>query len=705
MVSSLRVAAVLLSLSILVFLAPSSIRALPTQAETLKSDPLSSILPGHITNYTVFEGSPSLLLAAARDNSSVSLPFFGNQISLRLTEEQIVTSDFTLLVVDQFGHVEESKPLITVFEGSVESDSHSRIALICVDDSMHGYVCYKQRMYQIESLNLYTTEAQYYDKHVIYPSSTDVTQAFHSLWRDAFGTVDTQAMGEALGATGPIYQCRVVEACDQEYCDLYQQSWIYNLIDVIYFAAEPYIVQINTVIATSAIVRFDYSFQVTNADDLWDAFKEAMEGLDAAGHYLPRDAAHLFTGVSLDGDFLGKSRQNALNTQDAYSLTQHQPKDTYLGWQYLPHQEVMFAHELGHNFGGSHLLFEYRPDGYTIMNYPWSADVCLWFSSQNSAFMSELAGERLAGWSPATVASGHFCDFAVTYFFEAGDPVESGGGRAFFVNTIGSPDYGYHFFGYTSTQVCCIDPEGELHYSGWFKQMDTFPQSLWPNRRQLLVYVITANPPFQILASHEVLSSQDGTEWHYREGSIVGLPPCTEVRFAVGRPDSWSYDWCLCAGWAAVSVYGGDYLGGTVPAGHHYCFFGVPTQWGYAYHVDTIGRPDSGYVFYGCAIEWLSVPEGGQITVSGKFRHGDELGTLAPGRRQTFAYLVKSGEGTIRQSRLLLDYYQFPDWYTVTVSFTELDVGVYQILIGRTDSWLREWYLFAEWVGVTISVS
>jgi hypothetical protein len=327
------------------------------------------------------------------------------------------------------------------------------------------------------------------------------------------------------------------------------------------------------------------------------------------------------------------------------------------------------------------------------------------FSYQNSLHMSEIASASLTGWSPATVPSGHFCDFGISVFYDPGDPDDPGGGRAFFVDTAFSLDYGYHFFGYTSSQVYSVDPEGELHYSGWFSQVDGFPENLWPGRRELLVYAITLNPPFQIVGIDQVLSSQDGTDWHYRTGSITGLPPCSEVRFAVGRPDSWSTDWLLFASWAAVSVYGGDYVGGTEPAGHYYNLWGDPTEWGYAYHVNTAGSSEYGYTFYGYTAEWFFVPQGGQITVSGKFRHGDLLGELAPGRRQTFAYLLGSDGSTILQSRLLLDYNQWPGWYTVTVSFTALDEDAYWIGIGRADSWSWDWLLCVEWVGVTISVS
>jgi len=176
------------------------------------------------------------------------------------------------------------------------------------------------------------------------------------------------------------------------------------------------------------------------------------------------------------------------------------------------------------------------------------------------------------------------------------------------------------------------------------------------------------------------------------------------VAFDVRKPDIPLPDWWLIAGWAAVSVHGGEYHGRTTPNGHHYRFTGISTPRGMGYRIDTIGVADYNYIFYGYTVEELYITQGREITVSGEFRHDDVLGGLAPDRRKTWAYLFDS-EFNLLQSELLLDYYEWPNWYTKQVSFTGLDKGYYRVGIGRKDAWIAPYQLAAEWYGVTISIS
>ncbi|MFW9996970.1 MAG: hypothetical protein ACFFD4_33315 [Candidatus Odinarchaeota archaeon] len=125
------------------------------------------------------------------------------------------------------------------------------------------------------------------------------------------------------------------------------------------------------------------------------------------------------------------------------------------------------------------------------------------------------------------------------------------------VDTIGYSDYGFNFFGIAGGSPFTFSSTGELHYSGYFYQYDTFPSSLWPGRRNLKLYVLSEDGTI-IYESHEILGSNDGTSWKFKSGYIQTGCAGFTVRLALGRYDGWLTDWKLTARWSNVLFSNSD---------------------------------------------------------------------------------------------------------------------------------------------------
>ncbi|MFW9794823.1 MAG: hypothetical protein ACFFEE_11000, partial [Candidatus Thorarchaeota archaeon] len=159
------------------------------------------------------------------------------------------------------------------------------------------------------------------------------------------------------------------------------------------------------------------------------------------------------------------------------------------------------------------------------------------------------------GWNANTSPSGKYCQFS---------QFESDRGITYHLDTIGNGggDYSYKFFAYvkhdsnihSEADAIVVDANGQVSIKGWFRQYDTFSSYLQPGRRKAYIYVMYANNPETVVQSYMILDYYDGISWCYREATITGLEPGRSVFLAIGRPDSWSYDWKLTIEWAQIQI-------------------------------------------------------------------------------------------------------------------------------------------------------
>ncbi|MFW9788870.1 MAG: hypothetical protein ACFFE2_10325 [Candidatus Thorarchaeota archaeon] len=158
------------------------------------------------------------------------------------------------------------------------------------------------------------------------------------------------------------------------------------------------------------------------------------------------------------------------------------------------------------------------------------------------------------GWNANTTPYDGYCHFR---------QFESDYGITYHLDSVGSGDYGYHFYAYikhdstipnSQGDTILIDANGEISLRGWFKQYDTFYSYLVENRRLVYIYVMYADNPYTIVRYHKILDYPDGTSWRYKEATITGLDPGRAVYLGIGRPDHWSHDWQLTVEWAQIQI-------------------------------------------------------------------------------------------------------------------------------------------------------
>jgi PKD repeat protein len=144
----------------------------------------------------------------------------------------------------------------------------------------------------------------------------------------------------------------------------------------------------------------------------------------------------------------------------------------------------------------------------------------------------------------------------------------------------------------------------------------------------------------------------------------------------------------------------------TIPSGHYVNLVGIATPYGRGIHVDSIGSSDYGYQMMGVNDTTHMASATGEIKVSGYFRQFDTLMDYdQPGRRFVRAYALDAYNGTVLASADVLNYtYPVNTWYQNEVVLNGLAPGSpVDIGIGRSDMWLIDWSLTAEWAGVSIT--
>ncbi|MHA2427519.1 MAG: M12 family metallo-peptidase [Candidatus Hermodarchaeia archaeon] len=682
---------------------------------TEEAETLPNVIPNYITNYTIFQTDPCFFLQAAQTNSTISLSFFDSTLELQPIERHLLAEGFSALIVEKNGLIKEApKQDVNTYQGSIKGDPDSKIAITTTADTITGTLLYKGMMYTIEPVSKYTELKEFSNQYILYPNA-DLQLETPPL--DLKGIPnETEEEGSSTFQTTTIsgyLTCRLIAACDSEFYNKLPSTWSVDMITVINGIDSLYADQIDTVISVTHTMAILFGLTETNAHFLLSQFINAMINADKT-MFLPRDTAHLFSGKSFDQtDIGGLAYTRALRTERAYGLTRHffDNGSPYNLWD----RQIMVAHEVGHNFDGIHDESDYWQIGFWFYKSIMTGAENWWkgypttplFSDgtgilagqegghNNRARMRSYAAERLVDWSYNTIPGGRHCNFKVIDF--------PAGGKAYQVNTKGSSQYGYKFFGYTHSQTFIVPHDGKLHFWGWFRQSDTFSVYLAPGKRRLFVYALSLDAS-QVLGSKQILDYTHGTSWHCIDDSIDGLTPGQEVRFAVGRPDSWSYDWGLIAEWASVTVYS-QFSGRTHPVGKHFNFKHISTTYGEGYHIDSAGSSQWDYRFYGLTGENFTVGAGGSIQISGYFRHDDTFyGSFIISNRKSYVYLLDAN-GYYLEQILLLDWTNSTDWGFTTKTFSNLDAGTYRIGIGRRDAWTHDWKLVVEWAEVIISSS
>lgn len=164
-------------------------------------------------------------------------------------------------------------------------------------------------------------------------SSENSEQAPLALRKLAFNTLPTSLKVLDLATEG-----------DKEWFDQYgvssnaQMATVVNAADTIY--QRDLNIDLN-IVHQSTQTSISQPYTATDANTLLDQFRTLNSGLGSA------DAYHLFTGKNLDGSTVGIAWVGVICAFPSYSYGLTQKLSPTL-------DHVIFAHEIGHNFGGDH---------------------------------------------------------------------------------------------------------------------------------------------------------------------------------------------------------------------------------------------------------------------------------------------------------------------------------------------------------------
>lgn len=154
-------------------------------------------------------------------------------------------------------------------------------------------------------------------------------------------------------------------------------------------------------------------------------------------------------------------------------------------------------------------------------------------------------------WWPDTIYDGRY------YRWGSSIAPESHLGNTCRIDTIGSSEYSYYFFGYASDYNPYLGPNTKISIAGWFRQDDTFDSDLQEGRRYLDLYVIDRlSQPWAVKATFRILDYYDGTDWVHRR-LVFQMPsnlPADYYYIAIGRYDCWMYDWHLTGEWNNIQL-------------------------------------------------------------------------------------------------------------------------------------------------------
>jgi hypothetical protein len=286
-------------------------------------------------------------------------------------------------------------------------------------------------------------------------------------------------------------------------------------------------------------------------------------------------------------------------------------------------------------------------------------------------------------------------------------------GPGYHIDTVGTNEYPFTFLGYLASrsQPTMVNQNGFMVF-GWFRQYDTLPESLWPGRRFLNLYVLSADG-LRILKTVTILTYSDGTGWKFVSTTVIlSQDMWGMVRVAFGRVDNWLTDWKLTAEWGSVEIHSFDtWVAQTVPIGMYVNEYPLPpSELGFwtGHHIDTNQGGQYGYTFCARPLDYAPFFGIGEIdiAISGWFRQYDTFSDPV-NRRYLDAYVINPDTMQIVKSQRILSYYDGTDWVYRHVHFKMPWAWYwhyYYVEIGRDDSWSQEWNLVAEWCTLQITV-
>ena len=328
----------------------------------LDSEERSSDVPTSILKYRTYEIDPVSIQNLAKDNLSVPITLDGNNFDLILTPNNIFSSGHKAMVTLSNGETNEvEKEEIYTYRGTVQGlENSSKVRLTVGENFVSGFIQIDDETFTIQK-----ESPKGISNFIIYKASETTPFSVqdiednpkeklidpHLVELNYSLNLQDYFLPKAYAGTNE--NVKMLLDCDKEFYDINTSNWqtrqtaVINDIEGVYS---------DIGIDISIIFNFcdSTNTQLTSTDDgvLREQLADRWDENPTNRHIV-----HLFSGKDFDGGNLGRAYLESLHHPlvFGYSLSQH-VSDSDVGKYTATDEQKKFlvAHEIGHNFGGTH---------------------------------------------------------------------------------------------------------------------------------------------------------------------------------------------------------------------------------------------------------------------------------------------------------------------------------------------------------------
>lgn len=346
----------------------------PMTAPLVQDQTRDGELSKHIRKYDVVRMDPAAAVAQIKSRGRLVLKSSERDFDIQMTPNDIRSSDYTAHVIDSQG-VRHALPRteVTTYKGQVKGSPNAQVRMSLTDKGLEGAIISRERRLFIQPARAFSKEARP-DDFVIYDAAdlekhegtcglelADEVAAQQEATEEKVQKVVDFAVSEPNQPLTTLKLARIATDADGEYVTAFggasqantQIQNILNFVDGIYqveIGVTFQIVQQNT----WADQNTD-PYTTTNPGDLLTQFRNHWNANFASGgpNAPVRSLAHLFTGKEIDGTTIGIASFGVVcrTPTFAYGLSQRFPT---VSNTITAQTVVLTAHEIGHNFAGSH---------------------------------------------------------------------------------------------------------------------------------------------------------------------------------------------------------------------------------------------------------------------------------------------------------------------------------------------------------------
>jgi hypothetical protein len=348
----------------------------PMTAPLVQDQTRDGELSRHLRKYDLIRMDPAAAAAQIKNRGRLVLKSSARDFDIQMTPHDIRSADYSAQVIDAQG-VRHPLPRteVTTYKGEVKGLPNAQVRMSLSDKGLEGAIISRERRLFIQPARAFSKDARP-DDFVLYDGA-DLTKHEGTCGLELAEEVAAQAAAQAEATEAKVQGvidfavsepnqplttlklARIATDADGEYVAAFggasqantQIQNILNFVDGIYqveIGVTFQIVQQNT----WADLNTD-PYTTTNPGDLLTQFRNHWNANFPSTGNNTRSLAHLFTGKEIDGSTIGIASFGVVcrTPTFAYGLSQRFPT---INLSITAQTVVLTAHEIGHNFAGSH---------------------------------------------------------------------------------------------------------------------------------------------------------------------------------------------------------------------------------------------------------------------------------------------------------------------------------------------------------------